>query len=139
MKKILLTLIVGFSCVSLFAQSPLGKWDTYDDETGEKKSVIEVYEQDGKLFGKIVKIYNQAKVDAKCTKCSDDNKDQPIMGMVIMTDLKKDDKEWKDGEILDPNNGKVYDCKIWLENDDNLMVRGYVGWFFRTQTWKRLK
>ena len=56
-----------------------------------------------------------------------------------MNNLEKDDDEWGDGEILDPNNGKIYDCKIWLEGNDILKVRGYVGFFYRTQTWKRKK
>ena len=59
--------------------------------------------------------------------------------MIIMENLEKDDDEWDDGEILDPNNGKIYDCKIWLEGNDILKVRGYVGFFYRTQTWKRVK
>jgi uncharacterized protein (DUF2147 family) len=139
MRKFFLELVIGLSCLSLFSQSPVGRWDTYDDETGEKKSVVEVYEEKGSLFGKIVQIHDVTKASSKCTKCTDERKDALVMGMVIMRDLRKDDEEWSKGEILDPNNGKIYDCKIWMEGVDKLMVRGYVGWFFRTQTWERVK
>ena len=138
--KSLLTSV--FLCLSFFftsAQSPVGKWDTYDDETNEKKSVIEIYKVGDKLYGKIIKIHDNTKADAKCTTCTDDKKDKAILGMIIMENLEKDDDEWDDGEILDPNNGKIYDCKIWLEGNDILKVRGYVGFFYRTQTWKRVK
>ena len=139
MKKLFTLLLITFSFLSLSAQSPVGKWDTYDDETGKKKSVIEIYKIGEKLYGKIIKIHDQTKADAKCTSCTGNKKDKAIIGMIIMEDLEKDDGEWDDGEILDPNNGKVYDCKIWLESDDVLKVRGYVGLFYRTQTWKRVK
>lgn len=139
MKTLLTLCFVCFNLLYLSAQSPIGKWDTYDDETGEKKSVIEIYKEGDQLYGKIIKIYDKAKTNAKCTACNGDKKDKPIVGMVIMENLEKDDDEWDDGEILDPNNGKVYDCKIWLESNDVLKVRGYVGFFYRTQTWKRLK
>lgn len=138
MKKLLAILIITFSVLSLSAQSPVGKWDTYDDETGEKKSLIEIYKVGDKLYGKIIKIYDQTKSDAKCTSCTGDKKDKAIVGMIIMEDLEKDDDEWDDGEILDPNNGKIYDCKIWLESNEVLKVRGYVGLFYRTQTWKKV-
>ncbi|HNA34041.1 MAG TPA: DUF2147 domain-containing protein, partial [Flavobacteriales bacterium] len=68
--------------------------------------------------------------------CPADRKDQPVLGMEIIRDMVKDDDEWEDGTILDPENGKVYDCKLWLE-DGKLMVRGYVAFFYRTQEWVR--
>ena len=140
MKKTLVILVVFFSFVNLFGQSPVvGHWDSYDDETGEKKSVIEIYQVSDQLFGKIIEIHDKSKADALCTECQDERKGEPITGMVIMKNLLENDEEWGEGEIMDPNNGKTYDCKIWTEGDDILKVRGYVGFFYRTQTWKRKK
>lgn len=128
-------------CTSLVpAQSILGKWVTYDDETGKKKSVVEITERNGKVYGHIVQLFREPNEDQdpSCTKCdaSDDRYNKKVRGMEIIRDMKKDGDEWDDGTIMDPKNGSVYDCKLWLENGE-LKVRGYVAFFFRTQTWKR--
>ncbi len=122
---------------ALFSQSIVGKWKTIDDETGKAKSVVEIYKSGNKYFGKVVQILNPAKKNSKCIECKDSRKDQPVMGMEIIKDLEydADDKEYDDGTILDPANGKIYDCKVWLENSKTLNVRGYVAFFYRTQVW----
>lgn len=117
-----------------FAQSAVGTWKTVDDETGEAKSHVEIYEQDGKYYGKVVKILREAHKDDLCTNCKDERKDQRIEGMVLMKDMVKDGDEYNSGEILDPEKGKIYTCKIWRDGD-NLKVRGYVAFLYRTQTW----
>ncbi|MFP2905866.1 DUF2147 domain-containing protein [Pyxidicoccus sp. 3LFB2] len=124
------------------ATSPVGRWTTIDDETKKPKSVIAIYEEGGKLFGKIEKIFPDPgkPEDPVCDKCQGTLKNQPIVGMVIMRDLKKDDDEWTGGSILDPSNGKTYKCKIEVEKGGKrLKVRGYVGMaaFGRTQHWVR--
>jgi uncharacterized protein (DUF2147 family) len=142
MKKLVVLLTVIFSLSIANAQSITGKWKTIDDETGKAKSIVEIYKKDGKLYGKIVKLLNPKEENPKCTKCPDYRKNKPILGMNIITGLTPDDNEWEgDDAILDPEAGKLYDCKIWLdENDPNkLNVRGYIGFFFRTQTWYRVK
>lgn len=123
------------------AQSVTGKWKTIDDETGEPKSIVEVYEKNGKIYGKVVEILNPAKKDAKCTNCKGEDKDKPILGLVIIKGLSKDGNEWSGGQILDPNKGKSYKCTISLEGKDKLNVRGYVGISLlgRTQTWHRVQ
>jgi len=135
----LLFIAITFSSI-LSAQTVTGKWKTIDDETGDAKSIVEIYIKDGKAYGKIIKLFRKPTEDQNptCTKCSDYRKGQKIIGMTIITALEQDDDEWEDGEILDPNNGKIYDCKIWVE-DGKLQVRGYVAFFFRTQTWERVK
>ena len=119
-----------------FAQSIVGKWKTIDDETGKAKSIVEIFIKDGKAYGKIVKLFRKPNEDQDpiCDVCNDYRKDKRIIGMTIITDMVKDDNEWEDGEILDPDNGKIYDCKLWVEGNQ-LMVRGYIAFFFRTQTW----
>jgi len=59
--------------------------------------------------------------------------------MLIINGLEPDGDSWSDGEILDPANGKYYDCTLKLEDKNTLLVRGYIGFSFigRTQQWKR--
>ena len=139
--KLQITLIAILLPLFIFSQDVVGKWKTIDDETGNAKSIVEIYEEDGKYFGKIVEILVLDKKDSVCTLCEGDKKDQPILGMVILTDLEKDDDEWNDGKILDPNNGETYSCYISLESNDKLKVRGYIGFSLlgRTQYWHKVK
>jgi uncharacterized protein (DUF2147 family) len=139
MKNIIITLVF-FSPLSMLAQGIIGTWNTVDDNTGEVRSTVEIYLKESKAFGKVVAIKDPQQQDAVCEKCgdSDPRKNQRILGMEIIKGLKKNGKEWINGEILDPENGKVYKCKIWLENG-SLVVRGYLGftWLGRSQTWIR--
>lgn len=138
MKKIVLLII--FTSM-IFAQNTIvGKWKTIDDETGKAKSIVEIYEKNGKIFGKIIELFREPNEDQDpiCTKCEDYRKNQKIRGMVIITNLVKKDDVYEDGEILDPKKGKIYRCKMWLENG-LLKVRGYWGFIYRTQTWYPVK
>ena len=125
----------------VFGQSPVGTWKTIDDETGKEKSYVEIYEKDGKLYGKVTKILTKGKEDSKCEKCSGALKNKPIQNMVILYDLKKSGNEWTGGKILDPNSGKEYKATVKLNGKDKLDVRGYVGISLvgRTQTWIKVK
>jgi uncharacterized protein (DUF2147 family) len=127
------------ACV--FAQSAIGKWKTIDDNNGEERSIVEIYERDGKVFGKIVKLFRKPGEDPDplCDECDsdDDRYMKKIVGMDIIRNMHITDGELADGTILDPESGKVYRCKIWLEGDQ-LNVRGYWGPFYRTQTWKKV-
>lgn len=144
MKKMILLLVLIISTSTLFAQHEdiTGLWKTIDDETNKPKSVVKIYIQDGKLYGDIVKLFRIEGEDPDpiCDKCDEDDPrfNQKILGMTIITDMEyqKDDNEWEDGEIMDPKKGKVYDCKLWVENG-KLQVRGYVLFFHRTQEWLR--
>jgi len=138
MKKTSILIPLLFLASLINAQSIVGKWETIDDETGKAKSIVEIYKKGDQYFGKIVEIINPAKRRNICKLCTDSRKNQPILGMEIIKNLKKDDDEYNDGTILDPNNGKVYDCKIWLKDKTHLNVRGYIMFFFRTQTWIKL-
>lgn len=126
--------------LGLQAQTPVGTWKTIDDKTGEAKSHIEIYEDGGKLYGKIVKLLRRGP-ETVCEKCPGAKKDKKLVGMVIIEDLKSKDEYWKDGSILDPESGKEYGCSIWFEDgtSDELKVRGkhWTG-LYRTQTWYRL-
>lgn len=140
-KKIFITSLFCFFAFSLMltAQSPVGLWKTIDDETGEAKSYVEIYEQGGKYFGKITKLLLKP-ADTVCDKCSGSKKDKPVVGMVILTNLKKYKDYWSYGKILDPTNGKVYKCSVWLDGKDKLKLRGYIGIsaLGRNQMWHRV-
>lgn len=137
--KILITVMfIGFS-VAGKSQTIFGKWNSFNEETNKKESVIEVYQKDGKAYAKIIEILNEDRKNATCTECKGDRKNEPILGMNILTGLKKDDDEWSGGKILDPKNGKEYKCYIKLLDKNTLKIRGYIGvsLFGRTAIWKR--
>jgi len=135
----LLTLSVG---VAMAQATPAGLWKTIDDETKAEKSLVRISDNAGVFTGKIEKILSD-KPDAKCLECSDERKGQPVQGMTIIRNVKvsADDKGlWDSGDILDPNNGKVYKVRLKpVEGGKKLEVRGYVGapLLGRTQTWIR--
>ncbi|WP_046758785.1 DUF2147 domain-containing protein [Kordia jejudonensis] len=135
------TTLLLLSVQTIVAQSIEGKWKTIDDETGEAKSIVEIYQKDGKIYGKVVQILNPEKRDGVCEECKGDRKNKPVLGMVIIDGLSKDDDEYKGGKILDPEKGKEYKCKLWLDKDDKnkLYVRGYIAFLYRTQNWYRVE
>jgi uncharacterized protein (DUF2147 family) len=122
------------------AQEVIGKWKTIDDKTGMAKSIVEIYPQNGKLYGKVAQILEKGKENKSCIECDGANKDQPVKGMVIIDGLTEDGDTWENGTILDPENGKIYKCYITLVNANQLKVRGYIGFtlFGRTQYWTRV-
>lgn len=129
-----------FAAMAIQAQSVTGKWKTIDDETGKAKSIVEISERDGKMYGKVVEILTDKK-DAKCDKCPGSDKGKPIKGLTIIKGLKKDGSEYSGGTITDPSSGKEYKCVIKLNGTEKLDVRGYIGIqaLGRTQTWVRVK
>lgn len=142
MKKIFLTLsILLFFIGNAMAQEVLGKWKTIDDETGKARSIVEIYKENGKIYGKVIEILDAKKKEATCTKCEGTDKGKKIEGLVIMKDLEEDGSEYGDGTIMDPTSGKIYNCYIELEDDNKLKVRGYIGFSLigRTQYWLRSK
>ncbi|MDR6845869.1 DUF2147 domain-containing protein [Flavobacterium granuli] len=141
-KSIVFSLVVFFAMIfNVQGQTVLGKWKTIDDETGETKSIVEVYEKSGKVYGKVVEILRADHKKDVCSKCEGADKNKPILGMVIINGLKKDGSEYNGGTILDPENGKKYKCYITLESPDKLKLRGYIGLSImgRTQYWSRVK
>jgi uncharacterized protein (DUF2147 family) len=139
MKNLFAATLFFCAIAGLRAQSIVGTWKTIDDETNEAKSHLELFEADGKLYGKVVKMLKSSP-DRKCDKCPGDRKNQPIMGMVVLVDMKQKDGLWQGGNILDPEKGKWYTCRVWFKSGDpnTLVVRGYIGPFYRTQYWYRV-
>ena len=111
----------------------LGYWKTIDDETGEAKSIVKIYEVDGKYYGRVDRLL--LKPGALCDKCEGEDHNKPIEGMVFVWGMSADgDAEYSGGKIFDPAKNKTYRCSMWIK-DGKLMVRGYLGPFYRTQTW----
>lgn len=137
-------LLVLFACFSTFidafGQPIVGKWKTIDDNTGEERSVVEIYEKDGKVFGRIVKLFRKPGEDPDpvCDECDsdDDRYKKKIIGMEIIRKMEKSGPDYENGTILDPETGKDYRCKLWVDGNE-LNVRGYWGPFYRTQKWKK--
>ncbi|MBB5415935.1 DUF2147 domain-containing protein [Paraburkholderia atlantica] len=132
------------SAVTAMAQTetPIGTWQTIDDHTGQPKALVQItQDSNGELNGKVIKgLAANDQPDRRCSACTDARKDQPILGMTIISSMKKDGDAWDHGQILDPENGKVYKCKMHLEDGGNkLVVRGYIGVALlgRSQTWIR--
>lgn len=142
MKNSIITTLLLFLVTQVFSQDVLGYWKSVDDESGKTRSIVHVYqESDGTVSGKIIKLFPGPgeELDPVCQECESDDPRymKKIIGMVIMKNMKKDGNVFAGGLILDPENGSDYRCKIWTDGKDVLKVRGYLGPFYRTQSWKR--
>jgi len=119
--------------------TPVGKWKTFDDKTKKPKAIVEIYLDNGRLFGKIA-VALDPEATPTCEMCKDERKNQPIVGLVVLRGLSRHGDEYTGGDILDPDNGFVYRCKLRLEEGgQRLVVRGFLGvsLFGRSQTWTR--
>lgn len=141
LSSILLLIILSVFTNCLPAQdSPVGIWKTIDDVSGESKSLVEIYEDNGIIYARIIKLLLSDPASI-CEACKGDKKDQPVLGMLIMESMKKKKDYWAGGTIMDPENGKTYKCKISLEDKDKLKLRGYIGIeaLGRNQYWTRVE
>ena len=138
--------VVSLATLGLYASdpapppTPVGRWQTVDDKTGQPRSIVSIWEQNGQFFGRVEKSLNPERAGRRCDKCTDERKGQLIVGMVIMRGLKKNGDEFTGGDILDPDNGKIYRCKLKVQDQGSVLsVRGYLGasLFGRSQTWTR--
>jgi uncharacterized protein (DUF2147 family) len=137
-----LSLLLLSACAWAQSSSPVGFWQTIDDKTGSPRAVIQItQDQNGVLTGKVVKgLVPGEPHDKRCTACTDERKDQAIVGMTVLRGMHQEGEGWEGGDILDPDNGKVYKCKMHLEKGGTeLVVRGFIGFSLlgRSQTWVR--
>ncbi|MBC7734205.1 MAG: DUF2147 domain-containing protein [Bacteriovorax sp.] len=135
-----------FAAIAHAQATPAGLWKTIDDESKKEKSLIRITESGGVFTGKLEKLLDPAtRPDAVCEKCTDDRKDKPVLGMTLVKGVRQSEsnkERWDGGEILDPNNGKVYKVRLTPgEGGKTLAVRGYIGapLLGRTQTWLRVE
>ena len=129
MKYVLIIAMFLWANVLIAAEDIKGLWTTIDDETGEPKSVVQVYEYDGKIYGRIVKLFKN--IDKLAVGIKGNPK---ILGLDIIWDLQENGDRFKGGKILDPSKGKIYTSEAWID-DGNLILRGKIGPFGRNQTW----
>jgi len=146
MKRAIASLTLALAAAAGWAQtSPVGVWKTIDDDGKTEKSLVRISETGGQLSGRIETLFDSSKKDSVCEKCSDDRKDQRLVGLTILRNVSKqadDASLWAGGEILDPNNGKVYKVRLRpIDGGAKLEVRGYIGMpmLGRTQTWVRVE
>jgi len=130
MKKMVLSMALALFALVAYSQDIKGKWIT---ESGDAN--VEIYEQNGKINGKIIWLKEGPETK---DRHNPDKKLQgrKLMGVNILSGLSKKKDKWEGGQIYDPHNGKSYKCSIWLEGS-MLKVRGYIGFLYETQTWKR--
>ncbi|BAL94256.1 DUF2147 domain-containing protein [Rubrivivax gelatinosus] len=142
-KRSWIALALAAATSAAMAQAtPQGLWRTIDDETGKEKSLVRIVDNAGVFGGRIEKLLDPSKQDAKCDKCSDARKGQPVLGMTIIENVRKnaDEPYWDGGTILDPNNGKSYRVRLTpKDGGKTLEVRGFIGPFYRNQTWQRVE
>ena len=144
LSRLCITLLIAGVSISALADpmSPVGTWNTIDDETKKPKSLVRITEKDGVISGTVEKIVDPAKQNSKCDECASDDprKGKPVIGMTILTGLKKDgDNVYSGGSILDPNNGKTYNAKVTvIDGGNKLEMRGSILFIGRTQTWIRV-
>ena len=146
-----LALRLVFTLVCLFppfvmaqSETPVGVWKTIDDVTGKERSIVRIVEINGELQGTVDNIFDRPGDDPDhlCRECKGELKDKPVIGMRILWGLKDKGGVWKGGRILDPDNGKIYSCKMEVaKKGQELNVRGFIGISLlgRTQTWYRME
>ena len=143
MKRLLaMALLLGAAAGAWAQATPVGLWKTIDDETGKPKSLVRITEAGDTLSGRIERLIDPDKPDPRCDKCTDARKGQPVLGMTIIEGAKKeaDESYWAGGTILDPNNGKTYRLRLTPKDGGKApQVRGYIGPFYRNQTWLRVE
>jgi uncharacterized protein (DUF2147 family) len=143
MKRVVAALCVAAGGAACAQSTPVGLWKTIDDETRQEKSYVRIAESGGVLSGRIEKLLDPSKQASTCDKCTDERKGMPVLGMTIVRDVRKSSADadvWEGGDILDPNNGKVYKVRLKpLDGGKALEVRGYIGPFFRNQRWLRVE
>lgn len=136
-----LLLVLLLSPLAALAQdTPVGRWKTIDDATGEPRSMVAITESGGKLSGTVERVLlKPSEAPPTCTKCSGSRRNQPVQGMNILWGVSRKGEGWEGGSILDPKTGKVYSVKLRMLDSGKLEVRGYMGFSLlgRTQVWTR--
>jgi uncharacterized protein (DUF2147 family) len=133
--------MLALACGAQAADPPeVGLWQTFSDVTGKPEGFIRTRLVGDELRGVIERGMPGDDPNELCTKCPGERKDQRKIGMTIMTGLHHQDDHWGGGEILDPDNGRIYRCRVHaVDSGRKLEVRGYLGISLlgRTQTWVR--
>ncbi len=143
MQKIFsLILIFLVGCFLSTAQSVFGKWKTFDIYDSEKEeAIVEIFEDKDSLCIRIVEIIPKEHKEDVCVKCKDENKDKPILDLIILEGAILKDGIWQGAKILNAKNGYRYGCNISLINENILKIRGFIGipFFGKTVFWEKME
>jgi uncharacterized protein (DUF2147 family) len=144
MKSLIAAAVLGLMAFGAQAQMvPTGLWKTIDDETKQPKALVRISESGGVVGGKIEKLFDPAKQDSVCDLCTDERKNQKVIGLTIIRNVRQDSDDkglWTGGEILDAGKGKTYKTRLKpVDGGKKMEVRGYIGFFYRTQVWERVE
>ncbi|WP_428420544.1 DUF2147 domain-containing protein [Methylibium sp.] len=144
MKHMVTACLLSLAAFAAQAQAtPAGVWKTIDDESQQEKSLVRITESGGVFTGTIEKLLDPARQDDHCDKCTDERKGKPLLGLTIIRNARQDGDDkglWTGGDITDPKNGKTYKLRLKpLDSGRTLEVRGYIGPFYRNQTWIRVE
>lgn len=122
--------------------TPAGLWQTISDRTGQPDGLVRIVEIDGEYIGTVMAVFSPPAPDPQplCEQCKGELKNKPIVGMVILRGVRQAGDGYSAGQVLDPDEGQVYKCRITLiDGGRKLEVRGYLGipLFGRSQVWIR--
>ena len=146
-KQLLFNIAAGMLCLcatQISAEtldSIAGSWKTFDDDTNQPAAIVQISEKNGVFSGLITKLLDPS-APTICDKCTDARKGKPVMGMEILSNLKKTGDSYSGGQILDPDDGEIYRAEMKLKDQGSkLDLRAYIGipLLGRTQTWIREK
>lgn len=143
LRSIAALVLAGAGTAALAQNTPVGLWKTVADDGRTAKSLVRVTDSGGALTGRIEKLLDPAQQDARCGKCGDERKDQPVVGMTIFRNARPDaddGQSWTGSDILDPLSGKTYRMRLKpIDGGTKMEMRGYNGPLYRTQTWVRVE
>lgn len=120
--------------------SPVGLWQPLDS-AGKPLGLIRIFESSGLYYGRIEPSSPTDDRTARCTRCTDERHNQPIIGLVLMRHLRPENGQYVGGDILDPDTGRIYGCMLRLtDGGHELIMRGFFGISLlgRSQTWRRV-
>lgn len=142
MRHLLISLVGAVLLHGMTAEAATGLWRTIDDSTGEPRSLVAIAHHDGVLTGRIVELIDPPEPNPLCEQCPGDKRDAPVEGLEILWGFESSRRagEWTGGELLDPENGRVYRGRLRVQDEgDRLEVRGFIGspMLGRSQIWER--
>ncbi len=125
-----------------FASSPVGRWLTFDEANGDTLAIVKIFETENGLAGEIEKLFLRphAGANGRCARCPGEWRNQPIIGLQFMQNFAPHGNEWRNGDLLDPASGKLYNASLSLDEAGDLKIIVSIGPFGllkRTQTWRR--